>query len=234
MNRYKLYSRLRLNLGIKKHVIQRPAISFMIGLLAPRRLRVPQATLTEFLGEPPLPITFCALHEPAVNTPPTDLVPICSLARSVDARRILEVGTYNGAGAINLALACPAAVVTTYDIRSDAGALIDTAEPALRCRIERRVANFSHDGDRLRAEPLYDFIFIDGDHRAEAVAADSALAFERIIPGGIIAWHDYRHVGDEWLSGENCVPEVLNKLAMRHAIRHLRSTTVAVLRWPRE
>ncbi|HTZ20208.1 MAG TPA: class I SAM-dependent methyltransferase, partial [Opitutaceae bacterium] len=173
-----------------------------------------------------------ALHEPETNTPPNDLVPICSLARAIDARRILEVGTYNGASAINFALACPAATVTTYDVRAEAGEMIAAAEPAIQHRIERRVADFALDGPRLRVEPRYDFVFIDGDHKFAAVTADSALAFERVVPGGIIAWHDYRHVGHEWLSCENLVPEVLNSLAKKHAIRHLRGTTIAVLRWP--
>ena len=232
MDRYKLYHRTRFHLGLKRRLLPQPAVSFLIGLCAPRRLRLPLVTLAEFLGAAPPPIVFRALHEPEVNTPPNDLVPVCTLARAIDARRILEVGTYNGAGAINLALACPEATVTTYDVRPEAGELIASVEPAIQRRIERRVANFALDGARLRAEPGYDFVFIDGDHKFGAVAADSALAFERIAPGGIIAWHDYRHVGHEWLSCENLVPEVLNGLAEKHAIRQLRGTTVAVLRWP--
>lgn len=233
MDRYKLYGRIRLNLGLKRWFLPRPDVSFLVGLLAPRRLRLPAVSLADFLGAAPPVITFCALHDPVVNTPPDDLVPICTLAKAVAAKRILEVGTYNGASAINLALACPEANITTYDVRAEAGEKIATTDPAIRARIERRVANFAHDGDRLRAEPPYDLIFIDGDHKAPAVEADSALAFERITPGGIIAWHDYRHVGHEWLSCENLVPEVLNRLAARHAIRHLLGTTVAVLRWPK-
>lgn len=232
MDRYKFYHRFRLHLGLKRRVLPRPAVSALIGLLAPRRLQLPQVSLLEFLGTPPPTISFCALYDQSTNTPPNDMVPLCTLARAIGAQRILEVGTYNGASAINFALTCPHAHITTYDVRPEAGELIAQAEPTVRARIERRVADFAHDGERLRTDPRYDFVFIDGDHKAPAVSADSELAFERIAPGGIIAWHDYRHWGHEWLSCENLVPEVLNGLAKQHAIRHLRGTSVAVLRWP--
>ena len=40
-----------------------------------------------------------------------------------------------------------------------------------------------------------DVIFIDGDHGARAVEHDSALAKKIVLPGGLIIWHDYHHVG---------------------------------------
>jgi len=39
--------------------------------------------------------------------------------------------------------------------------------------------------------PEADAIFIDGDHSYDAVMNDSALAQQRIRPGGVILWHDY-------------------------------------------
>jgi hypothetical protein len=38
-----------------------------------------------------------------------------------------------------------------------------------------------------------DFIFIDGAHDYASVKADTELAHLLIVPGGIIAWHDYQH-----------------------------------------
>lgn len=37
---------------------------------------------------------------------------------------------------------------------------------------------------------LFDAIFIDGDHRYEAVLSDSRQALTLLNPGGWIAWHD--------------------------------------------
>ncbi|MBI2516061.1 MAG: class I SAM-dependent methyltransferase [Opitutae bacterium] len=232
MHRSRFYNGLRLHLGLKRWFLPHPVVSAMLAMLAPRRLRLPTVTLGEFLGTPPPTISFRALYEPEINTPPTDFIPLCTLARGIDARRILEVGTYNGASAINFALACPEAKVTTYDIRPESGELLATAETEVRSQIDRRIANFATEDNRLAVEPPYDFIFIDGDHRLESVRRDSALALRCIRPGGIIAWHDYRHVGSEWLQGLNEVPEALNELAKHHPLRLLCGTTVAVLRIP--
>jgi predicted O-methyltransferase YrrM len=38
-----------------------------------------------------------------------------------------------------------------------------------------------------------DAVFIDGDHSAEIVMHDTALARAILRPGGIIIWHDYHH-----------------------------------------
>lgn len=37
----------------------------------------------------------------------------------------------------------------------------------------------------------YDFIYIDGDHTAEAVFRDASLAWKALKPGGIMAFDDY-------------------------------------------
>ncbi len=38
---------------------------------------------------------------------------------------------------------------------------------------------------------IYDFIYIDGDHTAEAVFRDASLAWRALKPGGIMAFDDY-------------------------------------------
>ena len=222
----------RLNLGLKRVFIDSAVASEMLALLKPRRLRLPVATLPEFLGGPVPVIAFRYLAPPPVNTPPDDLVPLCTIATAIGARRILEVGCHLGCGAVSFAIACPAARVVTYDIEPAAGALIAAAEPAVRDRIELRVARFTDDAARLAAEPPYDFIFIDACHNGPAVRADTELALPRLAPGGVIAWHDYRHRGAEWVYGVNLVPEVLNELGQRLPLRHLAGTTVAAWRKP--
>ena len=217
----------RLNLGLKRVFIDHPASSQLLALLQPRRLKLPEVSLTEFLGRPTPTITFRYLAPAPVNTAPDDLVPLCTIAAAIGAKRILEVGCHLGCGAVNFALACSSARVVTYDIDHEAGAFILQSDPAVRERIERRIMRFSDDGARLQAEPPFDFIFIDASHTRPAVSADTNLALPRLAPGGVIAWHDYRHRGDEWVYGTNLVPEVLNELGTSLPLRHLTGTTVA-------
>lgn len=225
--------RFRLNLGLKRVLIDHPVASKALTLLKPRRLRLPVQTLDAFLNAPPPVIAFRQHGVPPVNTGPRDLVPLCSLARAIDARRILEVGCHVGAGTLSLALACPDATIVTYDIKPDAGRLIEGAEPALRDRIERRITSFPTDRDRLQGEPAYDFIYIDGDHTHAGVKADTELALTRLAPGGIIAWHDYCHRGHEWVYGTNRVPEYLNTLAERLPLRHIAGSWMVAWQRPR-
>lgn len=54
--------------------------------------------------------------------------------------------------------------------------------------------------ESLKASELYedeslDFVFIDGDHRAESVYADLKAWWPKIKPGGLLAGHDYNNNG---------------------------------------
>lgn len=42
----------------------------------------------------------------------------------------------------------------------------------------------------------YDFIYIDGDHTADAVFKDASLSWNALKPGGIMAFDDYEWGGD--------------------------------------
>jgi len=54
-------------------------------------------------------------------------------------------------------------------------------------------------------EPI-DAAFIDGDHSAAGVLADSVLARDLLRPGGVVVWHDYANPAVE-------VTSVLDRLA---------------------
>ncbi|HEY0968150.1 MAG TPA: class I SAM-dependent methyltransferase [Opitutaceae bacterium] len=224
--------RFRLNLGLKRLFIDNPAASAVLAQLQPGRLKLPSLTLDEFIGAPAPVIPFRQLATPPITTGPEDLIPLCSLAHSIGARRILEIGCHLGAGTLSLALACPEARIVTYDINLQAGRLIDESAASLRERIERRYVSFPTDEARLRAEAPYDFIYVDGDHTEVGASADTELALDRLAPGGIIAWHDYCHRGNEWVYRTNCVPEVLAALSKRLPVRHIVGSRIAVWRKP--
>lgn len=50
---------------------------------------------------------------------------------------------------------------------------------------------------------VFDFVYIDADHRYEAVKADIAAWFPKVKPGGILAGHDYSR------KGRSLVPEMV-------------------------
>jgi predicted O-methyltransferase YrrM len=68
-----------------------------------------------------------------------------------------------------------------------------------------------------------DAVFIDGDHSAAGVAADSSLAAAILRPGGVVVWHDYGNPAVE-------VTAVLDRLvADGWPIRHVDSTWLAYM-----
>jgi predicted O-methyltransferase YrrM len=54
--------------------------------------------------------------------------------------------------------------------------------------------------------PLADLIFIDGGHDYATVKHDTALAFARIRPGGVIVWHDYNAIPE--IGVRQCIDEL--------------------------
>jgi predicted O-methyltransferase YrrM len=57
--------------------------------------------------------------------------------------------------------------------------------------------------------PTFDFIFIDADHRYEAVRADIQAYRPLLAPGGILAGHDYH-----WTGVKRAVDESFDQVAL--------------------
>ena len=122
---------------------------------------------------------------------------IFSLAVSLRPRRVLEIGTHIGMGAVIIGHALK---------RNGYGKLI-TLEPAAHYQriaskniTAARVADhvtlvglFSYEEqckELLRAEAPFELIFIDGAHDYESAAHDIALCSELLCTNGIIVLHD--------------------------------------------
>jgi predicted O-methyltransferase YrrM len=106
---------------------------------------------------------------------------LIALAKSVNARKVLEIGTYRGYTSNALALNLPNCKVTTLDISAQCEWYSTAVEYLLI------------DSKRYRAVATFDLIFIDGDHTPEGFASDIALAQSVRTPHGIIVWHDCDH-----------------------------------------
>lgn len=120
------------------------------------------------------------------------------LARLAAGKVVLEVGTYKGFGAVLMAQA--GAQVWAVDWhRGDP----DLGRTDTLCAWWRNIRHYGVE-DRViglvgRSAPVlaalreewFDLVFIDADHSYEAVWEDIECALPLIVPGGIIAFHDY-------------------------------------------
>jgi predicted O-methyltransferase YrrM len=157
------------------------------------------------------------------DAPMVDLVCLIGIAKSREAARILEVGTYRARTTLALHLNCPQAQIVSYDIQ------VLPSPYRLRLnhpQVELRHASFCESSRILLQEPPFNIIFIDGAHDVKSVCADSELAFKLLSPSGIIIWHDYRYNG--YFTKELRVPEALELIQQGRKLFHVTNTMCAV------
>lgn len=125
------------------------------------------------------------------------------LAELARGKRVLEIGSYCGLSTIYIART--AEHVTAVDYWDGRG----TPNPrdtlaTFNANIERyglteKVKAFRADElwhgslDEIRFSGPFDLVFIDADHAYEAVTADIEFAASKLAPGGLLAFHDYKH-----------------------------------------
>lgn len=148
-----------------------------------------------------------------------ELVAIVTVARCLQAEKILEIGTYDGNTTLNLAANTgDNAVITTVDLPVDWN-----RQPALA--IPREYVN-DLDMEHHRVEPgrqfkgtpqagkirqilrdsatldwdalphPFDLVFVDGCHHYRYVRHDTEKALRYTRSGGAIIWHDYPNMTD--------------------------------------
>lgn len=169
-----------------------------------------------------------------------ELVMLLAIARHINARRIVEIGTSDGNTALNLAENAPDdAAVTTIDLPPDWDGQFQINVPAWhlnvtdRDKVGRQVA-FSErakgkvvqvfgDSAKLDWSQLrhpFDLVFIDGCHFYDYVRVDTDNALRYLAPGGVIVWHDYGAYSD--------VSRAVDETAQRIEVHALRGTRLAV------
>jgi predicted O-methyltransferase YrrM len=156
---------------------------------------LPLVPLTRFLNAADTTVRPFAFREG--GSLPTDLLLLRALARRVPGCRYLEIGTWRGESAANVAEV--AAEVFTLNL-SDAElrALGMSARYIeLHGFFSRPLPNVTHlhgnsaTFDFAALKRPFDVIFIDGDHRYEAVRTDTRRVFEHLVgPGTVVVWHD--------------------------------------------
>jgi predicted O-methyltransferase YrrM len=136
---------------------------------------------------------------------------ILMAVRSVKARRVLEIGTFDGNTTLNLASNLPpGGEVTTIDLPLEAPPEL---ELAIERPHERNITDRSVLGEQFKGRQCpatirqvlgdsakldfaalgkgFDLAFIDGCHAYNYVKSDTENVLSVMRPGGIILWHDY-------------------------------------------
>jgi hypothetical protein len=140
------------------------------------------------------------------NQPMAGLAYLVTIAKTLEARKLFEIGTYNGVTALTLAVNLPEATVHTLDLPadaqpvlrlgpSDASNIIPFATRAYEGRPEgRRVVQHFSDSATFDYTPFRnscELVYVDGAHSFDYVRNDTVAAFEMVSDRGAIVWDDY-------------------------------------------
>jgi predicted O-methyltransferase YrrM len=138
---------------------------------------------------------------------PGDRRALYYLTIALKPRRVLEVGTHVGASTLHIAMALKRlnqdGKVTTVDIADvnhpETGAWKELQLKKSPREFARELGCLEQIEFRTGAcltvmqatKERYDFVFLDGDHRALAVYQEISAALPLLNPGGVILLHDY-------------------------------------------
>lgn len=174
--------------------------------------RLMQAPWTRVLRSRPIRLTETGKSDGNVRL--SELA-ILALAASEVPRgsEIIEIGTFDGRTALNLAINAPAGIsIATLDLPADQQSALEIEAS------ERRYVDKPAPGARLRQcgdawrgsaarvvqlhgdSATYDWsahlgraglVFVDGSHAYDYAKKDSETAMRLVMPGGLVLWHDY-------------------------------------------
>ncbi|MBH8558815.1 class I SAM-dependent methyltransferase [Hymenobacter negativus] len=156
---------------------------------------LPMVPLAHFLSPADTTVRPFAFREG--GSLPTDLLLLRALARRVSGGAYFEIGTWRGESAANVAEVI--AEVYTLNLSDAEIRALGLPERYIELHgfFSKPLPNVYHlhgnsatyDFEEF-AEP-FDVIFIDGDHRYEAVRIDTKRVFEHLVgPKTTVVWHD--------------------------------------------
>ena len=156
---------------------------------------LPVVSLAHFLSPADATVRPFAFREG--GSLPTDLLLLRALARRVPGCRYLEIGTWRGESAANVAEV--ATEVFTLNLSAVEIRALGLPERYIELHgfFSKPLPNVRHlhgnsaTYDFASLEKPFDLIFIDGDHRYEAVRTDTRRVFEHLVgPQTVVVWHD--------------------------------------------
>jgi hypothetical protein len=167
-----------------------------------------------------------------------ELIRIVSVIRFTGAKRILEIGTYDGFTALNIAANLEdGGRVYTVDLPQDRAAFKSMISNASEANIVGSQYRDEKEADRIEqlwadstttdwttfGSP-FDAILVDGCHEYPYVRSDSLNAVNHVRPGGTVFWHDYGFLYD--------VSTAVDELARDYPIVAIAGTRLACYRRP--
>ena len=159
------------------------------------------------------------------STPLADQVVLTKIVKAINAKAILEVGSFRGYTARLLAENVDEdCVIHCVDKAPDHGEAY--RDQGIAHRIRRHVGSVDEVVETSLRALQFDLIFLDADHGLAAVRRDTSMLLPLLSDRGVFVWHDYADWG--WMSEWNRVPEVLTELASTLPLFAISGCTLAV------
>jgi predicted O-methyltransferase YrrM len=153
----------------------------------------PELTKLEYSARKAIPNTKKAVY-------PYQAATLYHLAKPCNGGQALEIGTAYGYSCYYLASAMPKSQIVT--LNASEGEWVEDVKILERFKnvtcLHRRSADYFKESD---GTAIYNFVFVDGDHRPNPLREDMQY-FNRLLTGGLIIFHDYSPLG----SGRECPP----------------------------
>jgi len=212
---------------------------------------IPEIDLTQIVTNPPDVLVDSRYATIPGGLGPVELVPLLAIAKHHNPRGVLEIGTFFGSTARNLALNLPDARIHTTDLPPDfaaqtPGRATESTEPGQQLRKDdfhliegRRLgAAFANkpEADRivqhLGDSAVYDFsripdaitfFYVDGSHTYEYARSDTVRCMEIAKVPSVLMWHDVN------ASHPGVVRWIMEMRARGLDVRRIRGTALAYL-----
>jgi cephalosporin hydroxylase len=138
-----------------------------------------------------------------------------AVVEELEPERVLEVGSWHGGTLWHWLQIAPKVVAIDDEMRLADEWQRWADEVFTELHLLQGMSQDSEIIEQARALGHYDFIFIDADHRYEAVRADWENYRGMVAPGGVIAFHDTQHVGDPTYGVEQLWNEITQEPDVR-------------------
>jgi hypothetical protein len=209
--------------------------------------RLPQVAWSGVLKRSPIRLVETQKHDGNVNL--SELAMLALAAFTIPpGSEIIEIGTFDGRTALNLAVNGGAAVaIATLDLpahqapefatEASERRYIDKPAPGARLRLchdpwrvyAERVVQLSGDSatfDWSAHQGRAGLVFVDGSHSQDYVRQDSETAMHLLMPRGVVMWHDY----GVWPGVTRALEELED--SRRLGLVHIRGTSLVFWRAP--
>ncbi|MBU0762401.1 MAG: class I SAM-dependent methyltransferase [Candidatus Altiarchaeota archaeon] len=168
-----------------------------------------------------------------------ELIVLLSIVKHLDARNILEIGTYDGNTTLNLAVNTVSdARITTVDLPDDESIELALNVPKICGNAEKKdkyreqYRGTKYEGkinqvycdsakvDWKKLSTPFDLAFIDGCHYLDYIRLDTENALKHLGKNGVIVWHDYGMSKD--------VSAVVDEYSEKMVVKAIRGTRLAI------